>query len=178
MFLYHLTFDHNMRHLTMQDKTSYETWSHICRNWQDWSYKVHKVVWISLSLFITLFNWVWRVGEAGNLSDCIREHHLILLPQQIQHYKLGISVVTDIIRAALHLEVGPIHCVRGLKSSLVIGQKAQVGPNPFTPRGGADLVVWFYKTKNVCYDTAWAHWVGCTQNGGPILGLEANVIFH
>jgi hypothetical protein len=39
------------------------------------------------------------------------------------------------LRAALHLEAGPIRCVRGLKSSLVIGQKAQIGPNPFTPRG-------------------------------------------
>jgi hypothetical protein len=45
------------------------------------------------------------------------------------------------IRAALHLEAGPIRCVRRLKSSLVIGQKAQIGPNPFTPRGRADLVV-------------------------------------
>jgi hypothetical protein len=44
-------------------------------------------------------------------------------------------------RAALHLEVGPIRCVRGLKSSLLIGQKAQIGLNPFTPRGHADLVV-------------------------------------
>jgi hypothetical protein len=26
------------------------------------------------------------------------------------------------VRAALHLEAGPIHCVRGLKSSLVIGR--------------------------------------------------------
>jgi hypothetical protein len=45
------------------------------------------------------------------------------------------------VRAALHLEAGPIRCVRGLKPSLVIGQKAQIGPNPFTPRGRADLVV-------------------------------------
>jgi hypothetical protein len=52
------------------------------------------------------------------------------------------------LRAALHLEAGPICCVRGLKSSLVIGQKAQIGPNPFTPRSRADLVV--------CYDTAQA----------------------
>jgi hypothetical protein len=50
-----------------------------------------------------------------------------------------------ILRAALHLEAGPIRCVRGLKSSLVIGQKAQIGPNPFTPRGRANLVVWFFK---------------------------------
>jgi hypothetical protein len=45
------------------------------------------------------------------------------------------------VRAALHLETGPIRCVRGLKSSLVIGQKAQIRPNPFTPRGRADLVI-------------------------------------
>jgi hypothetical protein len=45
------------------------------------------------------------------------------------------------LRAALHLEAGPIRCVRGLKSSLVIGRKAQIGPNPFTPRGRADFVV-------------------------------------
>jgi hypothetical protein len=44
-------------------------------------------------------------------------------------------------RAALHLEAGPICCVRGLKSSLVIGQKAQIGPKPFTPKGQGDLVV-------------------------------------
>jgi hypothetical protein len=45
------------------------------------------------------------------------------------------------LRAALHLEAGPIRCVRGLTSSLVIGQKAQICPNPFTPRGRANLVV-------------------------------------
>jgi hypothetical protein len=45
------------------------------------------------------------------------------------------------VRAALHLEAGPIRCVRGLKSSLVIGQKVQMGPNPFTPTGRGDLVV-------------------------------------
>jgi hypothetical protein len=48
---------------------------------------------------------------------------------------------SDQLRAALHLEAGPIRCVRGLKSSLVIGQKAEIGPNPFTPRGRPDLVV-------------------------------------
>jgi hypothetical protein len=41
----------------------------------------------------------------------------------------------------------PILCVRGLKSSLVIGQKAQISPNPFTPRGRADWVVWFFEIK-------------------------------
>jgi hypothetical protein len=45
------------------------------------------------------------------------------------------------LRATSHLEAGPIRCVRGLKSSLVVGQKAQIGPNPFTLRGRADLVV-------------------------------------
>jgi hypothetical protein len=54
------------------------------------------------------------------------------------------NLVTNLnrtLRAALHLEAGPIRCVRGLKSSLVIGQKAQISPNPLTPRGHADLVV-------------------------------------
>jgi hypothetical protein len=49
-------------------------------------------------------------------------------------------IVND-LRAALHLEAGPIRCLKGLKISLVIGQKAQIGPNPFTLRGHADLVV-------------------------------------
>jgi hypothetical protein len=49
-----------------------------------------------------------------------------------------------IFRATLHLEAGLIRCLGGLKSSLVIGQKAQIGPNPFTPRGRADSVVWFF----------------------------------
>jgi hypothetical protein len=53
----------------------------------------------------------------------------------------GIATTKRPLRAALHLEVGPIRCVRGLKSSLVIGQKAQIGPNPFTPRARVDLVV-------------------------------------
>ena len=51
------------------------------------------------------------------------------------------SQSAPILRAALHIEAGPIRCVRGLKSSLVIGQKAQIGPNSFTSRGHADLVV-------------------------------------
>jgi hypothetical protein len=45
------------------------------------------------------------------------------------------------LRVALHLEAKPIRCVRGLKSSLVIGQRAEIGLNPFTPRGQANLVV-------------------------------------
>jgi hypothetical protein len=64
------------------------------------------------------------------------------------------KVGPHLLRAALHLEVGPIRCVRGFKSSLVIGQKAQISPNPFTPRGRGDLVVRFLILKNVCYDTA------------------------
>jgi hypothetical protein len=111
--------------------------------------------------------------------------------------------------AALHLEARPICCIRGLKPSLVIGQKAQIGPNSFTPRGRANSLckrveiltcdwpkgsksaptplhleagpIWwcdFFKLQNVCYDTPWAPWIGCTQNGGSILGLEANIIFH
>jgi hypothetical protein len=52
------------------------------------------------------------------------------------------------IRVALHLEAGPIRCVRrGLESSLVIGQKAEFGPDPFTPRGQADLMVWIFLIK-------------------------------
>ena len=49
-----------------------------------------------------------------------------------------------LLRAALHLEARPFRWVRGLKSSLVIGQKAQIGTNPFTSRGWADLVVYFF----------------------------------
>jgi hypothetical protein len=94
--------------------------------------------------------------------------------------KVGLISVNNKInlRAALHLEAEPIRCVRGLKSSFVIGQRAQIGPNPFTPTRRADLVVWFFNLKNVCYDTAQARWIGCTQNGRPILGLEANVRAH
>jgi hypothetical protein len=52
-----------------------------------------------------------------------------------------VTTLNIIYRAALHLEAGPIRCVRGLKSSLVIGQKAQIGPNPFKRTSRADLVV-------------------------------------
>jgi hypothetical protein len=57
-------------------------------------------------------------------------------------FSVGDIVPRFTMRVALHLEAGPIRCVRGLKSSLVIGQKVGIGPNPFTPRGRADLVVW------------------------------------
>ena len=45
------------------------------------------------------------------------------------------------LRAALRLKSGSICSVRGLKSSLAIGQKAQIGPNSFVPRGWANVVV-------------------------------------
>ena len=51
------------------------------------------------------------------------------------------------LRAALHLEVGPFRCVRALISSLAIGQKVEIGPNPFAPRGGDDLVVCIFNPK-------------------------------
>jgi hypothetical protein len=49
------------------------------------------------------------------------------------------------LRAALHLEAGPIRCVRGLKSSLVIGQKAQIDPNPLHLEAGP---IWWYDFFN------------------------------
>ena len=60
-------------------------------------------------------------------------------------YKLMIFVVyvpyvVTLLRVALHLEARPIRCARGLKSSLVIGQKVEIGPNPFTPRP-----IWWYE---------------------------------
>jgi hypothetical protein len=59
-----------------------------------------------------------------------------------QFHGHGIWLVCEVaLRAALHLEAGPIRCVRGLKSLLVIGQEAQIGPNPFTPKGRADMGV-------------------------------------
>ena len=54
----------------------------------------------------------------------------------------------------VHLEAGSIHCVKGLKSSLVIGQKVQTSPNPFTPE--AEPIWWydFFNYKIICYDMA------------------------
>jgi hypothetical protein len=49
------------------------------------------------------------------------------------------------LRAALHLEAGPIRCVRGLKSSLVIGKKVQIGPNSFTLEA---MPIWWYDFLN------------------------------
>jgi hypothetical protein len=52
------------------------------------------------------------------------------------------------------LEAGPIHCVRGLKSSLVIGQNDEIGPNSFTPR--CELIWWYeiFIQKNAWSDMA------------------------
>jgi hypothetical protein len=92
------------------------------------------------------------------------------------HDGLGVDVqkevVRDELRVSLHLEARPICCIRGLKSSLVIGPKAQISPISFTPRGRANLVVCFFKLKNVCYDTAQAllNWVHPKW--------RANFIFH
>jgi hypothetical protein len=99
-------------------------------------------------------------------------------PMRTRHANEVFYIHQYVLRAALHIEAKPIRCVRGLKSSLVIGQKAQIGPNSFTPIGWANLVVWFFKLENVFYDTTQARWIGCTQHGGPILSLETNVIFH
>jgi hypothetical protein len=51
---------------------------------------------------------------------------------------LVIGQKAQMVPTPSHLEIRSICCVRGLKSSLVIGQKVQIGPNPFTPRGRAN----------------------------------------
>jgi hypothetical protein len=59
---------------------------------------------------------------------------------------LGIYIVFMTLRAALHLEAGPIHCVRGLKSSLMIGQKVQKSvPTPLHLEVGP---IWWYDFSN------------------------------
>jgi hypothetical protein len=61
------------------------------------------------------------------------------------HDGLGVDVqkevVRDELRVALHLEARPICCIRGLKSSLVIGQKAQIGPISLHLEAGP---IWWY----------------------------------
>jgi hypothetical protein len=66
-----------------------------------------------------------------------------LKKRQKNHYEMNrdYASVTSAFKATLHLEARLIRCVRGLESSLVIGQKVEIGPNSFTPRGRADLVV-------------------------------------
>jgi hypothetical protein len=65
------------------------------------------------------------------------------------------------IRAPFHLEVGLVRCVRGLKFSFVIGQKAEIGPNPFTPKGRVNLVLCIFKSKKcmVWHDPSSLNWV-------------------
>jgi hypothetical protein len=56
-------------------------------------------------------------------------------PSKLRPHQSGTGV-PRLLRAAFHLEAGPIRCVRGLKFTIVLmGQKAQIGPNPFTPTG-------------------------------------------
>jgi hypothetical protein len=50
-----------------------------------------------------------------------------------------------ILRAALHLEARPIRYVRGLKPSLVIGQKIEIGPNPLHLEV---VAIWWYDFSN------------------------------
>ena len=61
--------------------------------------------------------------------------HLLTRPMDNAHLSIGGLNKKEgrRLRAALHQEARPICCVRGLKSSLVIGQNAQIGPNLFTP---------------------------------------------
>jgi hypothetical protein len=87
------------------------------------------------------------------------------LTVQSYHMKpLQLTIMVEIIvvlRATLHLEAGPIRCVRGLKSSFVIGQKVQISFNPFTLRGRADLVVWIFLIKifMLWHDPSSLNWV-------------------
>jgi hypothetical protein len=87
-----------------------------------------------------------RVGTLGTMTK------LIKLPPWTPHREwtawMSEPGWLPQIRAALHLEAGPICCVRGFKSSLVIGQKVDINPNPFTPTCWADLEVWFFWFKN------------------------------
>jgi hypothetical protein len=88
----------------------------------------------AMSWFTTSFSEpVMLVGIANRKDTHVLEYNVDLTLSHLHQYYS--------IRAPLHLEAGPIHCVRGFKSSLVIGQKVQIGPNLFTPRGRADLVV-------------------------------------
>jgi hypothetical protein len=85
----------------------------------------------------------------------------------------------ELVRATLHLEAEPISLCKRLEILTCDGPKGANRSQLFYHLE-AGPIWWydFFKLKNVCYDTAGTHWIGCTQNGGPILGLEANVIFH
>ena len=84
-------------------------------------------------------------------------------------------------RAALHLQAGPIRCVRGLKSSLVTGSNRSqcLSTYRLDRFGGMN----FFITKcMLCHGPSSLNGpkmcMLCTQNGGSILGLKANVIFQ
>jgi len=64
------------------------------------------------------------------------------------------------LRAAWDIEAGPIFCVKRMKSSLVIGQKVEMGSNPFTPRGWANLVEWILYSRKTWSHMTWARWIG------------------
>jgi hypothetical protein len=85
----------------------------------------------------------WKLCPIGNQCDNTRSLKTLISFDIWTKSPLSCIYVSVacLLRAALHLEAGPIRCVRGLKSALVIGQKFQIGPNPFTPRGRADVVV-------------------------------------
>jgi len=53
------------------------------------------------------------------------------------------------LRASLHLEARPIYYVRGLKYSLVIGQRVKIGSNPFTLSVETNLVEWIFFKKDM-----------------------------
>jgi hypothetical protein len=84
------------------------------------------------------FGWKFHLVSD---SHCINIYINLRTPTNWQGMTTNVGLT---FRATVHLEAGPICCVRGLKSSLVIGQKAQIGPKPFTPKGGGDLVVWIF----------------------------------
>jgi hypothetical protein len=75
------------------------------------------------------------------------------LKQKLKHYEEnGHGHNLDFLRAALHLEAGPIRCVRGLKSSLVIGQKAQIGPE-LVELGAPKMEKQFLASRRMSYFT-------------------------
>jgi len=75
------------------------------------------------------------------------------------------------LRATLHLEIRPTCCVRGLKSSIVIIQKFEIGPNPNTWTSNQfGRMNFLFKKDMISYGPK-TQWIGCTKNGRPILGF-------
>ncbi len=89
-------------------------------------YKFWKKI-VTLSSVIVILTREFYTMEIGFKLLC--DNIKVWLLTSVTLSRLG---CTYTLRAAIHMEAGPIRCVRGLKSSLVIGQKAQIGPNPFT----------------------------------------------